>query len=78
LQGILTSHELHLFLENVEAINYLAPHLQEEVKRVLADSFTTQLRVMIGFAAASVPAALLLLKPGRQLAADRHSGLFSG
>ncbi|KAJ5117246.1 hypothetical protein N7448_004185 [Penicillium atrosanguineum] len=79
LHGILTRHELHLFLENVKAINSLSPNLQEDVKGVLADSFTTQLRVMIGFAAASVPAALLLLKPGRrQLAADRHSGLFSG
>ncbi|KAJ5218170.1 uncharacterized protein N7498_000269 [Penicillium cinerascens] len=76
LQGILTPHQLHLFLENVKAINHLSPHLQEEVKRVFADSFTTQLRVMIGFAAASVPAALLLLKRGRQLAADRHSCLF--
>jgi hypothetical protein len=79
LQGVLTRHDLHLFLENTKAINHISPHLQQEVRHILAGSFSTQLRVMIGFAAASVPAALLLLKPGkRQLAADRHSGLFSG
>ncbi|KAJ5825522.1 hypothetical protein N7474_002660 [Penicillium riverlandense] len=75
LQGILSSHELHLFLENVRSIGYLSPDLQEDVKNVFASSYSTQLKVMIGFAAAQLPAILLLLKPGRQLAADRvHSG----
>lgn len=75
LQGILSSHELHLFLENVKSVGYLSPDLQEEVKSIFASSYSTQLKVMIGFAAAQLPAILLLVKPGRQLAADRvHSG----
>lgn len=74
LQGVMTSHELHLFLENVRSIKSLPPLLQEEVKDVLAGSFNTQLIVMVGFAAAQLPATLLLLKAGRQLAANKHSG----
>lgn len=72
LKGVLSSHELHLFLENVKSITHLSPQLQEQVKGVLAESYTTQLRVMIGFAAVQLPAVFLLIKPGqRQLAADR-------
>jgi hypothetical protein len=74
LQGVLTSHELHLFLENVKSIESLSPRLQEAAKSVLASSFNTQLLVMIGFAAAQLPASLLLLKAGRQLAANKPSG----
>ena len=54
LRSVMTSHELHIFLENVKSIENLSPHLQEEVKSVLA--------------------TLLLLKAGRQLAANKHSG----
>lgn len=71
LQGILSSHELHIFLENVKSIEYLSPDLQEEVKNIFASSYSAQLKVMIGFAAAQLLAILLLVKPGRQLAADR-------
>ncbi|KAJ5940198.1 hypothetical protein N7516_000366 [Penicillium verrucosum] len=78
LHGLMTSHELHLFLENVKSIKSLSPHLQDEAKSVLASSFNTQLLVMIGFAAAQLPATLLLLKAGRQLAANKHSGTNSG
>jgi len=78
LRGVLGPRQLHILLENAKEIDYLSPHLAEEVKSIFADSFTTQLRVMIGFAAASVPAALLLLKSGRQLAVGKNSGLFSG
>lgn len=78
LQGVMTSHELHLFLENVRSIKRLSPNLQEEVKNVLASSFNTQLIVMIGFAAAQLPATLLLLKAGRQIAANKQSGTNSG
>jgi hypothetical protein len=46
--------------------------MQDEVKNVFAGSYSTQLRVMIGFAAAQLLATLLLLKPGRQFAANRH------
>ncbi|KAJ5644614.1 hypothetical protein N7507_010625 [Penicillium longicatenatum] len=72
LKGVLTSHELHLFLENVTTVKSLSPHLQDEVKSVFAESYRTQLIVMIGFAAAQLPAVLLLIKPGRQLAADKE------
>ena len=74
----MTSHELHLFLENVRLKNTLSPEIQEEVKSVLASSFNTQLLVMVGFAAAQLPATLLLLKAGRQLAAHKYSGKNSG
>lgn len=71
LRGVLTSHELHLFLENVKSIDYLSPNLQEQVKDVFAGSYSTQMRVMIGFAAAQIFAILLLIKRGRQLAAGK-------
>lgn len=72
LQGILARHKLHLFLENVESIKSLPIYLQDEVKNVFAGSYSTQLRVMIGFAAAQLPAVLLLIRPGRQLAARKE------
>ena len=72
LQGILSKHELHVFLENVERMKNFTPHLKDEVHRVFAESFTTQMRVMIGFAAAQLPAILLLIKPGQQLAARKQ------
>jgi hypothetical protein len=78
LKGVLTSHELHLFLENVRSIRSLSPELQEDVKNVFAGSYNTQMVVMIGFAAAQLPATLLLLKPGRQLVANRQPGSESG
>lgn len=75
LQHILSPHELHLFLENVKSITNFSPQLQETVKGFFAASYSTQLRVMIGFAAAQLPVVLLLIKPGqRQLAADRVAG----
>ncbi|KAJ5175069.1 uncharacterized protein N7482_000946 [Penicillium canariense] len=76
LQGVLSPHQLHLFLENAKSITFLSPHLQDEVNAVFADGYATQLRAMIGFAAAQLPATLLLIKFGRpQLAADKvHSG----
>ncbi|KAJ5550168.1 hypothetical protein N7535_001893 [Penicillium sp. DV-2018c] len=76
LKGVLTSHELHLFLENVRSLGNMSPELQEDVKNVFAGSYSTQMIVMIGFAAAQLPASLLLLKlkSGRQLVASRQSG----
>ncbi|KAJ6160748.1 hypothetical protein N7470_004144 [Penicillium chermesinum] len=71
LDGILSSHDLHLFLENVQELKLVTPHLQETVKGIVSSSYTTQLRVMIGFAGAQLFAALLLIRPGRQLAAVR-------
>lgn len=56
----------------MESIKSLPMHLQDEVKNVFANSYSTQLRVMIGFAAAQLPAILLLIKSGRQLAARRE------
>lgn len=78
LEGILTSHQLHLFLENVETLKQLSPRLQMDVKDVFASSYITQLTVMIGFAAAQLPATLLLIKRGRQLVASKHSSTESG
>lgn len=72
LQGLLAKNELHLLLENVELIKQLPDQLQDEVKNVFAGSYSTQLRVMIGFAAAQLPAILLLIKPGRQIAARKE------
>ncbi|KAJ5569772.1 uncharacterized protein N7459_009202 [Penicillium hispanicum] len=79
LQGVLSRHDLHIFLENVQSIKHISLHLQDEVKDVFAHSYTTQLRVMIGFAGAQLLATLLLIKPGRQLMAGRaQSGSSSG
>ncbi|KAJ6011889.1 hypothetical protein N7522_002244 [Penicillium canescens] len=79
LHDVLTSHELHLFLENVKSIEHLSPHLQEQVKDIFAGSYSTQMRVMIGFAAAQILAIFLIIKRGRQLAAGKtHPGISSG
>lgn len=72
LKDVLSSHRLHLFLENVKLTQDLSPELREKIRDVFAASYTTQLRVMIGFAAAQLLATLLLLKSGRQLAAKKH------
>ncbi|KAJ5480672.1 hypothetical protein N7539_006566 [Penicillium diatomitis] len=72
--GRLFPHELHILLENVGLINGLGTALQREVKDVIAASYTTQLRVMIGFAAVQLPAVLLLLQRGkRPFAVNRES-----
>lgn len=75
LQGVFSPHDLHLFLENVKTIKYLSPYFQEKIKEFFAESYSTQLKVMIGFAAVQLPATLLLIKPGkRQLAANKVPG----
>lgn len=61
-----------MFLENVKMTPDLRPELLEEIRDVFAANYTTQLRVMIGFAAAQLLTTLLLLKSGRQLAAKKH------
>ncbi|EPS30513.1 hypothetical protein POX_b02482 [Penicillium oxalicum] len=72
LQGVFKPHDLHILLENVDMIKALGPALQKEVRDVIAASYMTQLRVMIGFAAAQLPAVLFLLRRGkRQLTAER-------
>lgn len=71
LRGILKPHTLHFVLENSTFMEGLAPPIQDAVKQVFADSYSTQLKVMIGFAAAQLPAVLLLIKSRRQLAADK-------
>ncbi|KAJ5884936.1 hypothetical protein N7495_009446 [Penicillium taxi] len=79
LHGVISRHDIHLLLENATRITLLSPRLQQVVRDVFAISFSTQLKVMIGFAAAQLPATLLLLKPGRQLAAHKkHSAISSG
>lgn len=73
LSSVLTSHDLHLFLENMKDIKFVSTNLQDLVEKVFADSYTTQLRVMIGFAGAQLFATLLLIKRGPQLAAVRKA-----
>ncbi|KAJ5267627.1 hypothetical protein N7478_010435 [Penicillium angulare] len=71
LKGILSPHTLHFVLENSNFMEGLSPTVQDAVKQVFADSYSTQLKVMIGFAAAQLPAVLLLIKSRRQIAADK-------
>ncbi|KAJ5093122.1 hypothetical protein N7456_008983 [Penicillium angulare] len=71
LKGILPPHTLHFVLENSNFMEGLSPPIQDAVKQVFADSYSTQLKVMIGFAAAQLPAVLLLIKSRRQIAADK-------
>lgn len=73
LNGILSAHDLHLFLENMQGLKLVSLHLQNVVENIVAASYTTQLRVMIGFAGAQLLAIFLLIKPGRQLAVVRKT-----
>ncbi|OJJ46831.1 hypothetical protein ASPZODRAFT_24938 [Penicilliopsis zonata CBS 506.65] len=66
LSGILTAEQLRVLLKDTEVIATLSSQTQEVVRHVFARSYNTQLRVMVGLAAAQIPAAALIWRKGNQ------------
>ena len=69
LAGLLDADTLRLLLDNIDVIKTLTPDAQVAVKEVFSRAYRTQFLVTVGFAAAQIPAAFLLLKRGRQIRA---------
>ena len=67
--GILDPETLRLLLDNIDVIKMLTPDARVAVKEVFSRAYRTQFLVTVGFAAAQIPAAFLLLKRGRQIRA---------
>jgi len=66
LKEVLSPNELATLLQTIEIISTLSPNKQEIVREVFARSYNVQFRIMIGFAAAQIPAAVLLWRKGGQ------------
>ena len=66
LRETLSSSELETLLQTTEIISTFPPDIQEIVRGVFARSYNVQFKIMVGFAAAQVPAASLLLRKGGQ------------
>ena len=60
LAGILSSVEIEALLRTTEAFATLAPDVAETARQVFGNGFNLQMRIMIGFSAAQVPAILLM------------------
>ena len=69
LSGVLDPETLHLLLDNISVIKTLTPDAQVAVREVFSRAYRTQFLVTVGFAAAQIPAAFLLLRRGRQIRA---------
>lgn len=69
LRGILPARELASLLESTEVISTFTPTVRNKVLEVFAQNYQVQFRIMIGFAAAQIPAAALLWRRGEQLKA---------
>lgn len=66
LREALSSSELETLLQTTEIISTFPPNIQEIVRGVFARSYNVQFKIMVGFAAAQVPAAALFLRKGGQ------------
>ncbi|KAI9650185.1 hypothetical protein NHQ30_000198 [Ciborinia camelliae] len=60
LTGVLTPEQLDTFLKTTSLLAELPPSTVDIVRRVYSNGFNAQMRVAIGFAAAQIPAALLM------------------
>ena len=59
LLPILTFDQYSALLQSSTAIDSFDPSLQQAVRTILSDAYNVQFRIMIGFGAAQIPAALL-------------------
>jgi hypothetical protein len=69
LQSVLSTESLEAMLNNIEIIKTFDPATQDMVRDVFARAYRTQFQVMIGFAAAQLPASALIFKKGKQFVA---------
>lgn len=60
LEHILSFAQLEDLLQSTAVIESFQPELQSRVRNIFAEGFNVQMRIMIGFGAAQIPAALLL------------------
>ncbi|KAL9609135.1 MAG: hypothetical protein Q9167_006079 [Letrouitia subvulpina] len=69
LRGVLPARELAALLESTEVISTFTPTVKNKVLEVFVQNYQVQFRIMIGFAAAQIPAAALLWRRGEQFRA---------
>jgi hypothetical protein len=60
LSNILTPEQAQAVLQSSSAINSLPVELRHQVRIVFAEAYNLQLKVLIAFSAAQIPAALLM------------------
>lgn len=60
LEHTLSITQLGALLHSTAVIESFQPDLQSRVRNIFANGFNSQMRIMIGFGAAQIPAALLL------------------
>lgn len=60
LEHLLSLAQLGALLRSTAVIENFQPELQYMVRSILAEGFNVQMRIMIGFGAAQIPAALLM------------------
>lgn len=60
LEHILSLAQLRALLQSTAVIEKFQPELQSRVRSIFAEGFNMQMRIMIGFGAAQIPAALLM------------------
>ncbi|KAI9842654.1 MAG: hypothetical protein M1837_007021 [Sclerophora amabilis] len=60
LAEILSADQIEAFLQSISMIGTLPPALAEMVRSVLGEGYNLQMKVLIGFAAAQIPAILLM------------------
>lgn len=64
LHDVLSPEQLQTLLQNTAIIRTLGVEQQKTIQSVFAQSYNVQFRIMIGFAAAQLPAAALLWRRG--------------
>lgn len=64
LEHILSLAQLRALLQSTAVIQSFQPELQSGVRSIFAEGFNLQMRIMIGFGAAQIPAALLTWRKG--------------
>ncbi|CAD6590517.1 MAG: hypothetical protein ASARMPRED_004843 [Alectoria sarmentosa] len=60
LANYLSQDQIGNLLRTTEAFPTLPPDLADTVKRIFEDGYNLQMRVVVGFSAAQIPAALLM------------------
>ena len=60
LSTVLPPEQINKLLKSTQAFKTLAPNVAETVRLVFANGFNLQMKIMIGFSAAQIPATLLM------------------
>lgn len=65
LLGILSSEQIFSIFRSTEDISRLPANLQTMVRHEFAESFNSQMRIVLGFAAGGILTALLMWQKGQ-------------